>query len=33
MEWQLFWQIIALMSYAALLVQAVIIAIRAGKKR
>lgn len=32
MEWQLFWQMVALMSYAALLVQAVITAVRTKKK-
>lgn len=32
MDWQLFFQIVALMSYASLLVQANIIAVRAAKK-
>lgn len=32
MEWQLFWQLVALMSYVALLVQAVITAVKGKKK-
>lgn len=32
MKWQLFWQLVALMGWAALLVQAVITAVRSKKK-
>lgn len=32
MEWRLFFQIVALMSYAALLVQAVAMVVRSNKK-
>lgn len=32
MEWQLFWQLVALMGWAALLTQAVITAVRGKKK-